>query len=167
MHHVLPYSDSCLYWCLAYIREGISDLRIYVTVTSPYPQDRGVTENKDLHNQREAQSATYTYGLWLNWCWNANLEWLACYYSIVLVFLHNRSYQSFSGSARDHVSIPRILWSVRRRSCVDLGALLVCLWDRVSFSKQHWIVHLVRIWWNRSLENASRVSLWGKVSIFI
>ena len=30
--------------CLAYIREGISDLRIYVAVTSPYPQDRGVTD---------------------------------------------------------------------------------------------------------------------------
>ena len=44
MHHVLPYSDFCLYWCLAYIREGISDLRIYVAVTSPYPRDRGVTQ---------------------------------------------------------------------------------------------------------------------------
>ena len=43
MHHLLPYSDSCLYWCLAYILEGISDLRIYVAVTSPYPPDRGVT----------------------------------------------------------------------------------------------------------------------------
>jgi len=43
MHHVLSYSDSCLYWCLAYIREGIYDLCIYVTVTSPYPRDRGVT----------------------------------------------------------------------------------------------------------------------------
>jgi len=27
---------------LAYICEGISDLRTYVTVTSPYPHDRGV-----------------------------------------------------------------------------------------------------------------------------
>ena len=43
MHHLLPYSDSCLYWCLAYIREGTSDLRIYVAVTSPYHRDRGVT----------------------------------------------------------------------------------------------------------------------------
>ena len=25
----LPYFDSCLYWCLAYICEGIFDLRIY------------------------------------------------------------------------------------------------------------------------------------------
>jgi len=33
-----------LYCCLAYIREGISDLRIYVTVTSPYPPDRGITQ---------------------------------------------------------------------------------------------------------------------------
>ena len=41
MHHLLPYSDSCLYWCLAYIREGISDLRIYVAVTSPYPPGSG------------------------------------------------------------------------------------------------------------------------------
>jgi len=43
MHHVLPYSDSCLYWCIGYIREGISDLHIYVVVTSPYPWDRGIT----------------------------------------------------------------------------------------------------------------------------
>jgi len=43
MHRVLPYSDSCLYWCLTYIREGIFDLRIYVAVTSPYPRDRGFT----------------------------------------------------------------------------------------------------------------------------
>jgi len=48
MHHVLPYSDFCLYWCLAYIREGISDLRIYVAVTSPYPPDRGVTKSLSL-----------------------------------------------------------------------------------------------------------------------
>jgi len=41
-HHVLPYSNSSLYLCLAYVCEGISDLRIYVTVTSPYPRDRGV-----------------------------------------------------------------------------------------------------------------------------
>jgi len=43
MHHVFSYSDSCLYWYLAYICEDIFDLRIYVTVTSPYPWDRGVT----------------------------------------------------------------------------------------------------------------------------
>ena len=30
--------------CLAYIREGSSDLRIYVAVTSPYPWNRGVTD---------------------------------------------------------------------------------------------------------------------------
>ena len=29
--------------CLAYIRGGCSDLRIYVAVTSPYPWNRGVT----------------------------------------------------------------------------------------------------------------------------
>jgi len=34
MHHVLSYSDSYLYCCLAYICEGIFDLRIYVAVTS-------------------------------------------------------------------------------------------------------------------------------------
>ena len=28
---------------LSVYRDGISDLRIYVAVTSPYPQDRGVT----------------------------------------------------------------------------------------------------------------------------
>ena len=41
---VLPHSDSYLYWRLAYICEGISALHIYVRVTSPYPQDRGVTK---------------------------------------------------------------------------------------------------------------------------
>jgi len=40
---VLLHSDSFLYWCLAYICEGISALRIYVTVTSPYPRDQGIT----------------------------------------------------------------------------------------------------------------------------
>jgi len=39
---VLSHSNSCLYRCLAYIQEGISNLRIYVAVTSPYPPDRGV-----------------------------------------------------------------------------------------------------------------------------
>jgi len=43
MHHVLLYSDSCLYWRLAYIREGIFDLRIYISVTSLYPRDWDVT----------------------------------------------------------------------------------------------------------------------------
>ena len=45
---VLSHSDSCLYWCLAYIHEGISDMRIYVTVTSPYPRDLGVTISHHL-----------------------------------------------------------------------------------------------------------------------
>jgi len=40
---ILLYFDSCLYWCLAYICEGISALRIYVAVTSSYSRDRGVT----------------------------------------------------------------------------------------------------------------------------
>ena len=31
---------------MTYICEGIFDLHIYVTVTSPYPQDRGI---KELH----------------------------------------------------------------------------------------------------------------------
>ena len=35
MQHMLSYSDSCMYWCLAYICEDILGLRIYVTVTSP------------------------------------------------------------------------------------------------------------------------------------
>jgi len=43
---VLSHSNSYLYWCLAYICEAISDLRIHVAVTSPYPRDRGVTEFK-------------------------------------------------------------------------------------------------------------------------
>jgi len=42
-HHVLSYFDSYLYWCLAYICEGIFDLRIYVVVTSLYQQDWGIT----------------------------------------------------------------------------------------------------------------------------
>ena len=46
MHHVLSYSNSCLCWCLAYICEGISDLRIYVAVTSPYARDRDVTQEE-------------------------------------------------------------------------------------------------------------------------
>ena len=33
---VLLYSDSCLYWCLAYICEGIFALRMYVTIAIPY-----------------------------------------------------------------------------------------------------------------------------------
>ena len=45
MHHILSYSDSYLYWFLAYICEGIFGLRIYVAVTSPYPRDRGVTRS--------------------------------------------------------------------------------------------------------------------------
>jgi len=45
MHHVLLYSDSCLYWCLVYIHEGTFDLCIYVAVTSPYPHDRGITDD--------------------------------------------------------------------------------------------------------------------------
>ena len=40
---VLSYSDSYLYWCLVYIYKGNSALHIYITVTSPYPWDRGVT----------------------------------------------------------------------------------------------------------------------------
>jgi len=51
-YHCASTSDSYLYWCLAYIREGISDLRIYVAVTSPYPPDRGVTtlsKTRKLH----------------------------------------------------------------------------------------------------------------------
>ena len=42
-YYVLWYCDSCLYWCLAYIRKGTYDLRIYVAVMSPFPRDRGVT----------------------------------------------------------------------------------------------------------------------------
>ena len=52
MHNVLPYSDSCMYWCLAYIREGISDLRIYVAVTSLYPRNRDITSCKEYVGNR-------------------------------------------------------------------------------------------------------------------
>ena len=34
------------------------------------------------------------------------------------------------------MSILKASWSVRRRSCVDLGAALVCSWDHVSISEQ-------------------------------
>ena len=47
MATVLPHSDSFLYWSLAYIREGISDLRIYVAVASPYPRERGGARPND------------------------------------------------------------------------------------------------------------------------
>jgi len=40
---VLPYSDSCMYWYLAYVCEGIFIMHIYVTVTSPYSWDQGIT----------------------------------------------------------------------------------------------------------------------------
>ena len=40
---VLSHSDSCMYWCLAYICEGISALRMYVTVTSSYSRNWGIT----------------------------------------------------------------------------------------------------------------------------
>jgi len=33
---MLSYSNSYMYWCLVYICEGISALRIYVAVTFPY-----------------------------------------------------------------------------------------------------------------------------------
>jgi len=38
------YSIYSLYWSLAYIRKGISTLRIYLAITSPYPQDQSVTK---------------------------------------------------------------------------------------------------------------------------
>ena len=52
---MLPYFVTCLYWCLTYIREGISDLRIYVTVASPYSRDRGVTAKKRGDRRRTDQ----------------------------------------------------------------------------------------------------------------
>ena len=40
-----------MYWGLAYVREGISALRMYVVVASPYPRDWGVTlRSKDFDN---------------------------------------------------------------------------------------------------------------------
>jgi len=47
---VLLYSDSCLYWCLAYICEGIFALRMYVTIVIPYSQDRGITPFEGAHS---------------------------------------------------------------------------------------------------------------------
>ena len=40
---MFPYSGSYLYWCLTYICEDISALCMYVTVTSLYTWDWGVT----------------------------------------------------------------------------------------------------------------------------
>jgi len=70
-------------------------------------------------------------------------------------------------SGRDRVSIPWASRSAWQRSCVDLRAALVCLWDHVSISEQCWIVHWDHFGWSRPLENSFRVSLWGKVLIFI
>ena len=63
MHHVFLYSDSFLYWCLAYIREGISDLCIYVVVTSPYPPDQGIIEKKEK-NVISFMILDYFYTTW-------------------------------------------------------------------------------------------------------
>ena len=45
---VLLYSDSCMYWCLAYVCEGISTLRMYLVVASLYLWDRDVTSDLSL-----------------------------------------------------------------------------------------------------------------------
>ena len=71
MHHLLPYSDSCLYWCLAYIREGTTDLRIYVAVTSPYSWNRGVTSSLTI------QDNPHTYlrnVIWKEELWDPRCE---------------------------------------------------------------------------------------------
>ena len=64
MHHVHPYSDSCLYWCLAYIREGIFDLHIYVAVTSPYPWDWGVTVYIDDMLVKSLECSNHMKNFW-------------------------------------------------------------------------------------------------------
>jgi len=43
----------CMYCCLAWIRMGNSDLRMYVAVTSPYPQDRGVTHTLKENTRKQ------------------------------------------------------------------------------------------------------------------
>ena len=44
---VLPYSDSYMHLCLAYICEVISTQRIYIAVTSSYPRDRDITGDEN------------------------------------------------------------------------------------------------------------------------
>jgi len=43
-----------VYRCLAYICEDIFAQRIYVTVTSPYPRDWGVTIEKRINGLRNS-----------------------------------------------------------------------------------------------------------------
>ena len=70
MHHVLSYSDSYLYWCLSYICEGILALHIYITVTSSYMWDRGVTYISYHYIHLSyfviyvSDIITYTYHIW-------------------------------------------------------------------------------------------------------
>ena len=47
-----------LYWCLAYIREDFSVLHIYITVTSPYLRDRGVTVSQ-VDNKLEIPAGSH------------------------------------------------------------------------------------------------------------
>ena len=57
------------YWCLAYIHNGTIALRMYVTVVSPYPWDRGATcwyQSLGSHTFSTA-SLQINVGLIYNW----------------------------------------------------------------------------------------------------
>ena len=46
---VLPYFDSCMYWCLAYIREDIFDLRIcHSNVSVPVGSGRYINDREEM-----------------------------------------------------------------------------------------------------------------------
>ena len=75
-----------LYWCLVYIREGISDLRIYVAVTSPYPRDRGVIM-----------------------IMNAILTKMSCFW----IFIGSRSWSQFLSQYSQKCLIYESLWALR------------------------------------------------------
>ena len=47
-YHVFLHSDSCIVLMLSDIRDGTIALRMYVTVVSPYPWDRGAIDSVNL-----------------------------------------------------------------------------------------------------------------------
>ena len=103
---VLSYSNSYLYWCLAYIHEGISDLRIYVAVTSPYPWDRFVTTPLKL-NAMFIRHVIYVDSLW---------DILMLIWSYIFVFALLFSYCVYPSVintciyANDHICLSFMFW---------------------------------------------------------
>ena len=81
---VLSYSDSRLYWCFAYISEGIFVLHMYMTVAFPYLRCQGVQEallGNSMTSSQVCQEYTWLWhfikerqGMWgdrLLWRWFA------------------------------------------------------------------------------------------------